>query len=272
MPIGVVEKAGTDSKGLRVTVRISNAEDVKDLRTKVKEGIINTFSIRLRYKDVEAIKNPQTGAVESFYIKDLEIYEVSLVGLPANPEASITDVIEKSLRPLKRNKGEKRMKKSSGGTIRDAVKELLPGLLSETLKEVLPGVIAGVTEKTAPKTEEKTAPKTEEKTAPKTEEKTEDPVATALKQLNDQMQALFTKLNDGATGRKGLAKTEEETTEEETTEKPKTLDIKNPEAVKYLAGMWINHPEDYSALQPHEKSVARAVYFAMVPFLKNDED
>lgn len=133
-PIGVVKKTTVDKVGLLVDVLISKAKDVDDIWTKVKEGILNALSIRLRPKKVEVIKDEESGRIIEYIIKEMQLFEVSVVGLPANQNATVNEVIGKSFKKAiskkNKNRSKKKMKKKSKkadrrATITEAVEEIL---------------------------------------------------------------------------------------------------------------------------------------------------
>jgi HK97 family phage prohead protease/HK97 family phage major capsid protein len=79
-PIGMMIDYFLDSKGFKIVAEISKAAgNVYDL---VKEGILRSFSIGFTVKDADY--DPTT---DLFVIKDLELYEVSVVSVPANPNS-----------------------------------------------------------------------------------------------------------------------------------------------------------------------------------------
>lgn len=83
-PIGKIQDIRPDTKGLWLQVMISAAE--KDIQTKVKEGILKEMSIGYRVMDsVEEIRNGETIRI----LKKINLYEVSLVTIAANPLAVI---------------------------------------------------------------------------------------------------------------------------------------------------------------------------------------
>ena len=96
IPIGIVSSTSIDkNKGLFFEGFISKAADVNDIWTKAEEGILNSFSIRLRPKKVE-VKEDGDGRVEAFIIKGMDLVEVSLVGIPMNKSSGVTEIISKS--------------------------------------------------------------------------------------------------------------------------------------------------------------------------------
>jgi HK97 family phage prohead protease len=79
-PIGMMIDYFLDGKGLKIVAEISKAAgNIYDL---VKEGILRSFSIGFAVKDADY--DPKT---DLFVIKDLELYEVSVVSVPANPHS-----------------------------------------------------------------------------------------------------------------------------------------------------------------------------------------
>jgi HK97 family phage prohead protease/HK97 family phage major capsid protein len=75
-PIGRMVEHKTDSKGLWIKARISTAAKQFQL---IKDGILTAFSIGFRVLDAE-----YNSAAEVFFIKDLELVEISVVSIPAN--------------------------------------------------------------------------------------------------------------------------------------------------------------------------------------------
>lgn len=93
-PIGKVISTNVDDIGLLVKVVLS--QDEEDIWNKVTEEIINKFSIKGRALDSEEVIGPNNQKV--LLIKKLELYEISLVSVPANSEAkTIGWYVSKSL-------------------------------------------------------------------------------------------------------------------------------------------------------------------------------
>jgi HK97 family phage prohead protease len=84
LPIGRVTKAEFDTRGLLIDVLISKTEP--DVIQKIKEGVLNKFSIRGQVLDREKKFIPELDKVVNV-IKRMSLVEVSLVSVPANPEA-----------------------------------------------------------------------------------------------------------------------------------------------------------------------------------------
>jgi HK97 family phage prohead protease len=88
MPIGKVIQAVITEKGLWIKAEISNAKDVEDVRTKISEGILKTFSI-----GYNEIKSRFDEKAKCKIVEELELLEISVVTIPANTEAKFTVVI-----------------------------------------------------------------------------------------------------------------------------------------------------------------------------------
>lgn len=87
-PIGKVLEIREDDKGLYVKVKISTTTTLgKDAYELLKDGVIDKLSIGFRIK--EADYNCDTNIRT---IKEIELFEFSLVTIPANEEAGITRV------------------------------------------------------------------------------------------------------------------------------------------------------------------------------------
>lgn len=85
LPVGKVVRCHTDERGLKVTVEVTQAKFADDIWTLIKEGILNSFSIGGIVKAQHDEKD-KDGNIYGI-IDDMELLEVSIVGLPANPEA-----------------------------------------------------------------------------------------------------------------------------------------------------------------------------------------
>jgi HK97 family phage prohead protease/HK97 family phage major capsid protein len=86
-PVGKVTGMSVDDGGLKVTAKISKS--VGEVYNLVKEGILSTFSVGFNLVDADYDKESDT-----FFIKDLELLEVSIVSIPAN--AGSTFSVKKS--------------------------------------------------------------------------------------------------------------------------------------------------------------------------------
>lgn len=86
-PIGKVLEHEVTNKGLKVVAEISKAAG--DIYEFVREGILKTFSVGFRVKDADYDEKSDT-----FFIKALELFEISVVSIPAN--AGSTFSVKKS--------------------------------------------------------------------------------------------------------------------------------------------------------------------------------
>ncbi len=99
LPIGKVIDAHAEGDRLYIKVMPSKAKGVEDIITQIKEGILRSFSIGGKVLKAENVYDDKTERTVRV-IKGLNIYEVSVVGVPANPGASISDIITKTLHKL----------------------------------------------------------------------------------------------------------------------------------------------------------------------------
>jgi HK97 family phage prohead protease len=79
-PIGEVVEYSINNEGLRVVAEISKAAG--DVYNLVMQGILKAFSVGFRVKDADYDSD-----TDIFVIKDLELYELSVVSIPANAES-----------------------------------------------------------------------------------------------------------------------------------------------------------------------------------------
>jgi len=84
-PIGRILEARVDEKGLFIKALIS--ETATNVWTLIKEGILNKFSIGGKVKNYHKKFDKDLGK-DITYVTDMELYEISVVGLPANENAS----------------------------------------------------------------------------------------------------------------------------------------------------------------------------------------
>ena len=81
----IVDDDKADKQGIFIKAVLSNAKDVDDVRTKIKEGSLKTFSIGYNELDTDYDRETDTQIV-----KELELLEISVVTIPANPFASFS--------------------------------------------------------------------------------------------------------------------------------------------------------------------------------------
>lgn len=98
-PIWIVEDAKIDENGLYIKAKITENEDW--VFSKLVNGVLRSFSIGYRVKDYEdrdIYNSDWEYAWSDFVIKELELYEISIVSVPMNPYAlmkSMSDCFEK---------------------------------------------------------------------------------------------------------------------------------------------------------------------------------
>lgn len=85
----IVDDENEKVNGLWVKAEVSNAKDVEDVRTKIKEGSLKTFSIGYNELDSDYDKETNTN-----FVKELELLEISVVTIPCNPFAKFNPSTE----------------------------------------------------------------------------------------------------------------------------------------------------------------------------------
>lgn len=80
-PIGTAETVEAGEDGLHIRARISKAAG--DVYSLIKEGILKTFSVGIIVNDMSYNEEKDV-----FLLKDIELLEVSVVSVPANPYAT----------------------------------------------------------------------------------------------------------------------------------------------------------------------------------------
>ena len=112
-PIGKALEAREDENGLFIKAKISDTAQGKDALTLLRDGVIKKLSIGYRIKDAEffdsldelatyARNNSIPLKLDNLegvmggvrLLKQIDLYEISLVTVPANPAASVTAVKE----------------------------------------------------------------------------------------------------------------------------------------------------------------------------------
>lgn len=81
-------------KGIRFTGFISSVEN--DLWTKIREGVLNKFSVSWHTMDYEYVEQPN--GESKIVVHSLRLLEVSLVSVPSVPESELTSWVERALR------------------------------------------------------------------------------------------------------------------------------------------------------------------------------
>jgi HK97 family phage prohead protease len=263
--IGRVLKTELRKKGIFVEIMISKASDVEDIWVKIKEGVLNAFSIRLKPKKVEVVENQETGRIEEFRILSMELFEVSVVGLPMNAKAAITSVIEKSFnRSIKRyntkkrssvmkNKNAKkkgRRKSAPAGVTADQVKEMIAEA-NAPVADALKGIQELLVAKSKP-AKKKSASKKKSK---KTEEV--DPMIEVMKQMQETNAALVKSLKR-SNRRKGGSQDDDAGGDNGVPAKV-LKDATDADTVKYCLYA-ASHQKAYDELTEEERRMVKGVY------------
>jgi len=95
IPIGIIEEAYRDTKGIWVKVRLNSAVSRFDeVWNSIKDGFLDSFSITYKTKKFVE-RQTASGTEKLLYI--VELVNVALTGIPANLAAKITDSFAKSL-------------------------------------------------------------------------------------------------------------------------------------------------------------------------------
>lgn len=144
--LGKILSAEEDDKGLYITAQFASTQDAQDMRTKVAEGMLDSFSIG--YVPIKASYGEENGEPVR-YIEEIKLYEVSIVAFPMNEAATVSAV--KSLDELiedykagRRNSGnDSQSIKTSISTLynlldEDDQKDLLKSLAPDESSEVGP--------------------------------------------------------------------------------------------------------------------------------------
>lgn len=82
-PVGTAVDYNVTDKGLEIVAEISKAAG--EVYNLIKDGVLKTFSVGFSIKDADYEKEDDT-----FYIKDLSLYEISVVSVPANQDSTFS--------------------------------------------------------------------------------------------------------------------------------------------------------------------------------------
>jgi len=88
-PVGTTVDYRVTDKGLEIVAEISKAAG--EVYNLIKDGVLKTFSVGFNLKEADYDREDDT-----FYIKDLELYEISVVSVPANQDSVFS--LEKSFK------------------------------------------------------------------------------------------------------------------------------------------------------------------------------
>lgn len=96
--VGTVASSEVVNDSVRISVVPTKAEGMRDVITQIQEGVLKSFSIGGKIRDWEDQYDDKLGK-KVRVIKDVDCYEVSVVGIPANGDASILSYMSKSFNP-----------------------------------------------------------------------------------------------------------------------------------------------------------------------------
>jgi len=279
-PIGKVVSASYDGKGLLIKALISKASDVEDIWIKIKEKILSNFSVSFIPKKMSRV-NDDNGNLLYYSLDKIELLEVSVVGLPCNMDANVTDVVGKKIP----NNLEKITKKKSKGlrmknaessdkskSLEETVKGLLPDLLKESQKSLMTEIAALVATEI-----EKNKAVPSEKAAPTTAPAAADTAAPAKSVDMDLVNAIVKALSETApkvvettktvAEDKPSRKSIDEDTEVEELVKPSKKDLaiaasngKMTVDIKNFINQSMNDSALYESLDEVEKSYVKNAY------------
>jgi uncharacterized protein len=93
LPIATVESATQDAKGLLLVCRWHSTDDAQECRTVVKERMERGKAVKcsIGFRVIEAATETRDGEAIRI-LKRVELFEASLVNLPANPRAEVVGV------------------------------------------------------------------------------------------------------------------------------------------------------------------------------------
>jgi len=220
-PVGKVIETGIDDKGLEVVVEISQTAD--QLWTLIEEDILDSFSIGGRVTSSEE----KVGKDNKPYneVTGIELFEVSVVGLPANPEAKFA-LVNKSFNMAITDEIRKR---KEGKKMEEKKKIEITSSDTTTTNITVSDGTSNIAEIIEPKAEEKKVvdKKAEKKEEPKKVEKKED--TTVVEKKEDVQKKDLEKYEKE--DKKAAEKTDKEKTGEqkETTEDKKQVKIEKGE-------------------------------------------
>jgi uncharacterized protein len=91
--IATIEAAEQDMVGLKLRIRFHSTDDAQECRTVVKERMDRGKAVKcsIGYRVTEDAQEQRDGKTVRV-LKGIEIYEASIVNLPANPAAMVTSV------------------------------------------------------------------------------------------------------------------------------------------------------------------------------------
>jgi HK97 family phage prohead protease len=270
-PIGKIVGAVVDDKGIFIQAIISKASDVEDIWTKIKEGIIHSFSISFMPKKIEVIKDEEYNIIE-YRIKEMSILETSVTPVPMNANANIENIKGKSFSNLKLNDENKnKVSKKKKRSFKMSKKANTYGLVKEIVDSVL-------SEKTAKQEEAKrfeTLSKAVEKLEAKLGEKkkkaksvdviagelTDGKFDVLMKKITDLETKLSEKKVDASTSKKSADDADDNSGENKTEIALKS--IEDEATLKFIAKA-MDSDEIYNSMNDEQKEKCNDLYIEML--------
>jgi len=114
-PVGTTVDYNVTDKGLEIVAEISKAAG--EVYNLIKDGVLKTFSVGFSIKDADYDKEADT-----FFIKDLDLYEISVVSVPANQDSTFS--LAKSFSDVEEYNS---FKKSFGKEVEEEKEDLTKG-------------------------------------------------------------------------------------------------------------------------------------------------
>lgn len=257
LPIGKTIQVDIDEKGLLITVEISKAPFVDSIWTLIQEGILDSFSIGGRVLEAEEKRDDDGNLFNE--ITQIELFETSIVGLPANPAAkfelisksfgmAITEEMRKrevSNKMAKENKGTEKTQETftSNSSVDSTTLDLTAG--SGTIDDSATSTVTKSEEEVKVETE-----KSEEKEETKKEvEKSEESEKEVEKKEDTSEKKEVEKSEDNSEEEKSEDKSKEEVSKEKDKDKDKDLEEDKLEKAHS------NNATDENDLHWHEAAV-----------------
>ena len=132
--IGAVKEIEEDDFGLKIKASFLNSALAQEKRELVKEGIVWQFSFAYNVLESERPTEEEKKAGILQKLTKLDLFEVSLVPVPANQTAIVTEIksepVETKEEPEPEEKSGRRNSKKDADAIREAIM-LLQGVLGE---------------------------------------------------------------------------------------------------------------------------------------------
>lgn len=90
-PIGIIQEIREDEHGLFIKAQFANTQRAQETRELMKMGALDSFSIGYRVpKDKIVVEQTKDGQIQR--LKEIHLFEVSVVTFPCNVEARLTGI------------------------------------------------------------------------------------------------------------------------------------------------------------------------------------